>query len=185
MMVSCLRSLAFASKVCYTALWKVGDRLGKHIRCLRTYWCWVERKRRGNTVKAGNNTLKRHSDALQSNCLTAGTSLWFEVARIKTYRYRGNDAGWNRCWTSKRYRVPKIRFIYHRWNRHDDGRGIWTMNKKYKVIYSPAAKDDLRDIARYIIYELRNPQAAKNITGKQGYTFFQKSYVILVYFLHK
>ena len=40
------------------------------------------------------------------------------------------------------------------------------MNKKYKVIYSPAAKDDLRDIASYILYELKNPQAAKNVTGK-------------------
>ena len=40
------------------------------------------------------------------------------------------------------------------------------MSKKYKVIYSPAAKDDLRDTARYIIYELKNPQAAKNVTNR-------------------
>lgn len=40
------------------------------------------------------------------------------------------------------------------------------MSKKYKVIYSPAAKDDLHDIAAYILYELKNPQAAKNVTGK-------------------
>lgn len=40
------------------------------------------------------------------------------------------------------------------------------MSKKHKVIYSPAAKDDLRDIAAYILYELKNPLAAKNVTGK-------------------
>lgn len=40
------------------------------------------------------------------------------------------------------------------------------MNRMFKVIYSPAAKDDLRDIAAYILYELKNPQAAKHVTGK-------------------
>ena len=40
------------------------------------------------------------------------------------------------------------------------------MSKQYKVIYSPAAKDDLHNIAAYIFYELRSPQAAKHVTAK-------------------
>ena len=40
------------------------------------------------------------------------------------------------------------------------------MNRKFKVVYSPAAKDDLHTIAAYILYELRSPQAAKNVTTR-------------------
>lgn len=40
------------------------------------------------------------------------------------------------------------------------------MSSHFKVIYSPAAKDDLHDISAYIIHELKAPQAAKNVTTK-------------------
>lgn len=40
------------------------------------------------------------------------------------------------------------------------------MSRKYKVIYAPAAMDDLHEIAAYILYELQAPQAAKNVTTK-------------------
>ena len=40
------------------------------------------------------------------------------------------------------------------------------MSRQYKVIYSPAAKDDLRTIAAYLLYKLRSPQAAKNVTTR-------------------
>jgi len=40
------------------------------------------------------------------------------------------------------------------------------MSRKYKVIYAPAAMDDLREIAAYILYELKAPQAAKNVTSR-------------------
>ena len=40
------------------------------------------------------------------------------------------------------------------------------MSDHFKVIYSPAAKDDLHNISAYIIYELKAPQAAKNVTTK-------------------
>lgn len=40
------------------------------------------------------------------------------------------------------------------------------MSGRFDVIYSPAASDDLYDIAAYIIYKLRNPQAAKSVTGR-------------------
>jgi len=36
----------------------------------------------------------------------------------------------------------------------------------FKVIYSPKAKDDLRSIASYILFELKAPQAAQNITSR-------------------
>ena len=40
------------------------------------------------------------------------------------------------------------------------------MSRTYKVIYSPAAMDDLHEIAAYILYELKAPQAAKNVTRR-------------------
>jgi len=40
------------------------------------------------------------------------------------------------------------------------------MSRKYKVIYAPAAMDDLHEIAAYILYELKAPQAAKNVTSR-------------------
>lgn len=35
-----------------------------------------------------------------------------------------------------------------------------------KIMYSPAARDDLREIKSYISQTLKNPAAAKNITDK-------------------
>ena len=40
------------------------------------------------------------------------------------------------------------------------------MKSHFKVIYSPEAKDDLRGIASYILFELKAPQAAQNITSR-------------------
>ena len=40
------------------------------------------------------------------------------------------------------------------------------MSEALKVIYAPAARDDLRDIASYIIYTLNAPDAAKNVTQR-------------------
>lgn len=35
-----------------------------------------------------------------------------------------------------------------------------------KIIYTPQARNDLREIRDYISHELRNPTAAKNVTDK-------------------
>ncbi len=35
-----------------------------------------------------------------------------------------------------------------------------------KIVYTPAAKNDLADIKRYISSELNNPSAAMNVTAK-------------------
>ena len=40
------------------------------------------------------------------------------------------------------------------------------MKSHFKVIYSPEAKDDLRSIASYILFELKAPLAAQNITSR-------------------
>ena len=40
------------------------------------------------------------------------------------------------------------------------------MKSHFKVIYSPEAKDDLRSIASYILFELKAPQAGQNITSR-------------------
>ena len=40
------------------------------------------------------------------------------------------------------------------------------MSMQFKVIYSPAAKDDLRAIAAYIYHELHAPLAAKTSQQK-------------------
>lgn len=40
------------------------------------------------------------------------------------------------------------------------------MTSRFNVIYSPEAKDDLRSIASYILFELKAPQAAQNVTTR-------------------
>ena len=40
------------------------------------------------------------------------------------------------------------------------------MTDEFRVIYSPAAMDDLRAISSYFKYELKAPQATKNQTGR-------------------
>ena len=40
------------------------------------------------------------------------------------------------------------------------------MISRFNVIYSPEAKNDLRSIASYILFELKAPQAAQNVTTR-------------------
>lgn len=40
------------------------------------------------------------------------------------------------------------------------------MSRRFRVVYSPAARDDLREIAGYILHELKSPPAAKSVTTK-------------------
>ena len=40
------------------------------------------------------------------------------------------------------------------------------MSNRYKIVYSLAAKSDIRNISAYILYELRSPQAARNMVTR-------------------